>query len=77
MQIMILRQADIDPTNTPAHTKEAMYRSFQFYVFTFVCTRIFLEMVMLFLHEHPWIGHVFTELLDLLLCVIVGWVFRL
>ena len=60
MQMMILRQADIDPTNTPAHTKEAMYRSFQFYIFTFVCTRIFLEMVLLFLPEHPWIGHVFT-----------------
>ena len=77
MQMMILRQADIDPTNTPAHTKEAMYRSFQFYIFTFVCTRIFLEMVMLFLHEHPWIGHMFAELLDLLLCVTVGWIFRL
>jgi len=77
IQIMILRQADIDPTDTPAHTKEGMYRSFQFYVFTFVCTRIFLEMVMLFLHEYPWIGHVFIELLDLLLCVIVGWIFRL
>ena len=77
MQIMILRQADIDPTNTPAHTKEAMYRSFQLYLFTFVCTRVFLEMVMLFLHEHPWIGHMFAELLDLLLCVTVGWIFRL
>ena len=77
MQIMILRQADIDPTSTPAHMKETMYRSFQFYVFTFVCTRIFLEMVMLFLHEYPWIGHMFAELLDLLLCVAVGYAFRL
>jgi hypothetical protein len=77
MQIMILRQADIDPTATPAYVKEAMYRSFQFYVFSFVCTRIFLEMVILFLPEHPWIGHMLAELLDLLLCVAVGWIFRL
>lgn len=77
MQMMILRQADIDPTATPAHMKESMYRSFQFYVFSFVCTRIFLEMVMLFLHEYPWIGHMFTELLDLFLCVAVGYAFRL
>ena len=77
MQLMILRQADIDPVSTPAHTKTEMFRKFQLYMFSFVCTRVFLEMVLLFLHQHPWIGHLFNETLDAALCVAVAHAFRL
>ena len=77
MQIMILRQADIDPTATPAHLKSIMYRRYQLILFAFVCTKIFLEMVLLFLRDHPWITYFFSELVDMILCVAVGYVFRL
>ena len=77
MQLMILRQADIDPRSTPAHTKADMFRRFQMHMFSFICLKVFLEMVMLFLHKLPWIGHLFTETVDLGLCVSVGYAFRL
>lgn len=77
MQIMILRQADIDPTSTPAHTKGNMYRTFQFIMFAFVCTKIFLEMVLLFLRDYPWVSKLFTEAVDMILCFAVGYTFRL
>ena len=77
MQLMILRQADIDPRSTPAHTKADMFRRFQMHMFSLICLKVFLEMVMLFLHKLPWIGHLFTETVDLGLCVSVGYAFRL
>mmetsp|Transcript_23314 Transcript_23314/g.57208 ORF Transcript_23314/g.57208 Transcript_23314/m.57208 type:complete len:661 (-) Transcript_23314:369-2351(-) len=77
MQLMILRQADIDPTSTPAHQKAIMYRRYQLIMFSFVCTKIFLEMVLLFLRDYQWITYLFTEVVDMLLCVAVGYTFRL
>mmetsp|Transcript_36939 Transcript_36939/g.91912 ORF Transcript_36939/g.91912 Transcript_36939/m.91912 type:complete len:640 (-) Transcript_36939:183-2102(-) len=77
MQIMILRQADIDPTSTPAHMKAVMYRRYQLVMFSFVCTKIFLEMVLLFLRQFPWVTELFSEVVDLSLCVAVGYIFRL
>ena len=77
MQIMILRQADIDPTSTPAHLKAIMYRRYQLILFAFVCTKIFLEMVLLFLRDYPWVTNLFSETVDMILCVAVGYTFRL
>lgn len=77
MQVMILRQADIDPTSTPAHVKAIMYRRYQIILFVFVCTKIFLEMVLLFLRNYPWITSLFTEVVDMILCVAVAHTFRL
>ena len=39
MQLMILRQADIDPVSTPAHTKTEMFRKFQL-TCSRSCTRV-------------------------------------
>ena len=77
MQIMILRQADIEPEGTPAHEKAVMYRRLQLILFSFICTKIFLEMVLLFLRDYPWVGHLANVLVDMILCVSVSYTFRL
>jgi hypothetical protein len=77
MQMMILRQADIDPSSTPAHIKAIMYRRYQLIMFSFVCTKIFAEMVLLFLRDFPWITYLCAEAIDMVLCVSVGHTFRL
>ena len=77
MQIMILRQADIDPEGTPANVKAIMYRRLQLIMFAFICVKIFLEMVLLFLKDYPWVGHLFNVLVDMILCVSISYAFRL
>ena len=46
-------------------------------MFAFICVKIFLEMVLLFLKDYPWVGHLFNVLVDMILCVSISYAFRL
>jgi hypothetical protein len=54
-----------------------MYRRLQLILFSFICTKIFLEMVLLFLRDYPWVGHLANVLVDMILCASVSYTFRL
>jgi hypothetical protein len=76
-QLLMMRQADMNPAQSLQQMKYIIYNRFQLNMFTFVSVSILMEIILLFLPQYPYLSNVFIELVDLIFCASVAYAFRL
>ncbi|KAJ6227210.1 hypothetical protein M0813_10118 [Anaeramoeba flamelloides] len=77
IQMLLVREAGINPKTTPFYSKYHLFLNFKKYILIYVILSIFVSLTGLFLTYYPYLTILFSSIVDLIFYCGIGWTFKL
>ncbi|KAJ3434463.1 hypothetical protein M0812_01575 [Anaeramoeba flamelloides] len=77
IQMLLVREAGINPKTTPFYSKYHLFLNFKKYILIYIILSIFVALTGLFLTYYPYLTILFSSIVDLIFYCGIGWTFKL